>query len=221
MSTIRFIGDVHGRNKQYERIIKDCDRSVQVGDMGIGFFRIDYEGVKKSSNPSFDKMAKGNHRFIRGNHDNPQHCQNHPFCIPDGTFEDGVYHLGGAISIDKAYRTENIDWWSDEELSQTRLDIELELYKEYKPDIVVSHDCPESIARIIMDILNIRDKEKFPSRTRETLEKMFYHHQPKLWVFGHWHKTVRFNQLGCEFQCLGELEYLDIELNDFKRINNV
>lgn len=216
MTVLRFIGDVHGKYKQYEKLISECSHSVQVGDMGIGFFKFRGSEVVKMKNPSFDKMMKGSHRFIRGNHDNPQHCLNHPCCISDGAFEvisgKKIYYLGGAVSIDKVYRTEGMDWWPDEELSAERLKIEVDLYKEIQPDIVVTHDCPESIARQMMDILNIYDKEKYPSRTRQALESMFYFHKPKLWIFGHWHKDVRFNQVGTDFQCLGELSYRDVDL---------
>lgn len=34
---IRFIGDVHCKWSKYEKLIKGCDRSVQVGDFGVGF----------------------------------------------------------------------------------------------------------------------------------------------------------------------------------------
>lgn len=216
LTEVRFIGDVHGRYNPYEKIIQSCSHSIQVGDMGVGFFSVKQGEIKKSKNPSFDKMSKGWHKFIRGNHDNPQHCLNHPHCLEDGgVYELGdsrVYTLGGAVSIDRAYRTEGLDWWPDEELPQNRLDIEVELYKEIKPDVVVTHDCPESIARQVMDILNIYDKDKFPSRTRLALDQMLFHHQPRHWIFGHWHKDMEFNQAGTNFICLAELSYIDLEL---------
>ena len=34
---MRFIDDVHGKIDQYLKIIADCDESIQVGDMGVGF----------------------------------------------------------------------------------------------------------------------------------------------------------------------------------------
>ena len=32
-----FIGDVHGKYNRYRDIIRDCENTIQVGDMGIGF----------------------------------------------------------------------------------------------------------------------------------------------------------------------------------------
>lgn len=214
-STVRFIGDVHGKFRQYKRIISECDRSIQVGDLGVGFFGLRGGEIKALANPPFDAMSKGDHRFIRGNHDNPQSCINHPYWIGDGeSFTVGnskLYFLGGAGSIDRHYRTEGLDWWPDEELSRERLNIEVAEYIDLKPDVVVTHDCPDSIANEILMAFN---ESKFAngSRTRQALDSMFYFHQPKYWIFGHWHKDMNFNSGGTNFICLGELSFLDLEL---------
>lgn len=73
MKSIRFIGDVHGNWKRYKKIINDCDTSIQVGDFGVGFISKITEQVH--SNPPYDHMKRGDHRFIRGNHDNPNVCK--------------------------------------------------------------------------------------------------------------------------------------------------
>ena len=212
---IRFIGDVHGRYRQYKKIIQGCDESIQVGDMGVGFFGMRGGEIKPFSNPPYDSMAKGNHRFIRGNHDNPQACQNHHFWIPDGeVLYDKIYCLGGAVSVDRHFRTEGLDWWPDEELSTSRLEVEVDVYKEVKPSVVVTHDCPDSIANEILMVFR-QEKINDGSRTRQALESMFHFHQPKLWIFGHWHKTISFTSGGTRFQCLGELEYLDIDIDQY------
>ena len=36
---LRVIGDVHGKIAEYLAICSECDRSVQLGDMGLGFQR--------------------------------------------------------------------------------------------------------------------------------------------------------------------------------------
>ena len=71
-TSMRFIGDVHGKWKKYKRIIKDCDASIQVGDLGLGFVRKHgWSAGQIYSNPPHYAMVKGDHKFIRGNHDNP------------------------------------------------------------------------------------------------------------------------------------------------------
>lgn len=217
MTKIRLIGDVHGHWQAYKRIIDGCPHpTLQVGDMGVGFKRWDpvEEKLVVRSNPPYDAMSKGDNRFIRGNHDSPEDCSRHPYWVPDGAVHHGIFCVGGASSIDRAYRTEGIDWWPDEELGQLELNEIVADYSELKPSVVVTHECPESVADQLMAAFN---KTKFEdrSRTRQALEVMLYHHQPKLWVFGHWHHSAMFKMAGCHFVCLNELEHLDVELDDF------
>ena len=102
----KLVGDVHGKFHRYEKLIKDCDASIQVGDFGVGFFYIFGDHRVPMANPPYDSIKKGNHRFIRGNHDNPDVCRRQSYWIPDGTIEDHVLFVGGAHSIDRHIRTE-------------------------------------------------------------------------------------------------------------------
>lgn len=208
---IRLIGDVHGYYQRYKKIIKQVDNSIQLGDMGVGFKALRQGEVKYLKNPPFDAMSKGNHLFIRGNHDNPEVCKKHKYWIPDGTYlYDKIFCVGGAKSIDRVFRTEGWDWWPEEELSYEELDKIIQKYIEIKPDYVVSHECPNSIANEILQAFN-RSKIEDGSRTRQALEVMFYHHKPKRWWFGHWHESLEFKSGGTQFRCLNELEYEDYE----------
>lgn len=208
---VRFIGDVHGKFSQYKAIIRDVPFSIQVGDMGVGFYKLKGGEVVPSSNPPFDNMSQGRHLFIRGNHDNPEICRRHKYWIPDGTHLDNRFFcLGGATSIDRAWRTEGIDWWPDEQLSYEELQKQIDRYTEIKPDIVITHECPQSVADQILRTFNMAKLNDF-SRTREALERMFYSHQPKYWVFGHWHQSIEFKHGNTIFRCLTELEYEDYE----------
>lgn len=212
---VRFIGDVHGKFKRYREIIRDIPASIQVGDMGVGFKALRGGEIVDLANPPFDAMSEGDHLFIRGNHDNPEVCKKHQFHIPDGTYLDNkIFCLGGAVSIDRQWRTEGLDWWPDEELSNEELDRLVHKYFSIKPDIVVTHDCPESIANQIMGAFN-KVKIEDGSRTRQALEIMFHKHQPKLWVFGHWHHSLNFMSGGTNFRCLGELEYEDYDVDEW------
>lgn len=205
-----FIGDLHGKYRQYERIISTCRNSIQVGDMGVGFFYGSLEWPRAAPNPSYDKMINGDHRFIRGNHDNPSVCRRHSQWIPDGHVEGDMMFVGGGLSIDRSQRTEGLDWWPDEELSTPELHTIVDLYIKTKPRIMVTHECPESVADIMMAISG-RRKLDFPSRTRQALQSMFEIHQPDRWIYGHWH--VSFDQVieGTRFVCLNELEAREFE----------
>lgn len=212
----RFIGDVHGRYDRYKKVIKDCPVSVQVGDMGVGFRRYYVDGRDGHGdvygNPPFDHMKRGNHRFIRGNHDNPDECRKHPMWIPDGTVEDDVMYVGGGLSIDKAYRIPGFSWWEDEELSGDDLTRIGEVYDVARPGVMVTHEAPESVACTLTNRLKL----EYPSRTRRVFQEMFDTHQPKVWIFGHWHQSFDQTISGTRFVCLNELEYLDLDLSSLQ-----
>lgn len=202
----RFIGDVHGKYRQYKKILKAGPDTIQIGDMGVGFRRRDGSAYE---NPPFDKMREGNHRFIRGNHDNPAVCKNHSQWIPDGHVEGDMMFVGGAVSVDQAYRQEGYDWWPDEELNHNQLLAIVDKYIEVRPRIMVTHDCPEEIAHYLC-ALSGRRKLDFPSRSRQAFQSMFQLHQPEVWVFGHWHYSYEMKILGTLWICLNELEVIDI-----------
>lgn len=209
MTKIRFIGDVHGKWNRYKKIIQDCPRSIQVGDFGIGFYNPHTESY---SRPPHDAMAKGDHKFIRGNHDNPTHCRTHPFWISDGeVIDDSIFCVGGALSIDKHLRTEGLDWWEREELTYSEFLILTEVYETVKPSVVVTHECPEEV---VNHVLRQKNKVKYDisSITRQFFDDLLHIHKPDLWVHGHWHFDHHTLIDGVEFIGLGELSYLDLEV---------
>lgn len=214
MSTIRFIGDVHGRYKGYIHLIKDGPPSIQVGDMGIGFrYESGYREGEPVRNPPHYRMLQGGHRFIRGNHDNPQACANHSQWIKDGHIEDAMMFVGGAVSIDRDFRREGYSWWPDEELSEEVLNGLISKSIMDKPKIMVTHECPQEVAEV-MELIAGRGKlhPAWPSRTRIAFQQMWSAYSPKLWIFGHWHKSFDKVLRGTRFICLAELEYKDIDV---------
>jgi hypothetical protein len=179
------------------------ERTIQVGDFGIGFAgpywheRVD------------DLHSSGNYRFIRGNHDNPKKCQEMVGWIPDGFVENDVMFIGGAWSIDYAYRTEGVSWWRDEELSIVELNQLINVYGATKPRVMITHDCPTSIAN---KMFLTQTGRQYITRTAEALQAMIDIHQPEFYFFGHWHRTMQYKYGRTVFQCLDELDYVDIEL---------
>ena len=201
------IGDIHGLFWDYKKLIKDvgAKRSLQLGDFGLGFL----------NTMTFPDMSdvEGDHLFIRGNHDNPAICRADKHCAGDfgvleGRFIDGLYDklffIAGAWSIDQAYRTPNISWWEDEQLSHEELGKAIDKYKEEQPDIVVSHDCPT----LILNYLH--GSRVIPTRTSQAMDAMFLERKPSYWIFAHHHVSWRKNIDGCTFICLNEMETLDI-----------
>jgi Icc-related predicted phosphoesterase len=194
---IRFAGDIHAEFSKYFFTLEGVTNSVQVGDYGIGFRDIP---VNLRDHP-------GNHRFIRGNHDNPHLCSSYHNFIADGHTEtiDGVkfMYLGGAYSIDKDWRTPGIDWWYEEELSYAELERMISIYEEFKPDVMVAHELPDTQVMPVFTANNPNfTKFAVGSRTRDAMNVMFEIHKPQYWIFGHWHKNARVNIEGTTFVCL-------------------
>lgn len=183
--------------------------------MGVGFRR--WPHGEAEINPPYDKMVAGGHRFIRGNHDNPSVCSRHSQYILDGTIEGNMMFIGGPLSIDKAFRIEDYSYWPDEELYQSALDDLIETVTKTKPGIMITHECPESVAAMILSTLPAvvngvaKMDPRFASRTRVAFERMFAAHKPKLWIFGHWHVPFDYIHEGCRFICLPELATIDID----------
>ncbi len=209
-NTIKIVGDVHGKTGDYKRIVRDMparQRSIQIGDMGVGFSGVVVHDMSQD------------HKWFRGNHDNPEKCRKHPNYLGDyGYFpEDSLFWMAGAYSIDKMYRQIGVSWWPDEELIYSDMDKAIKLYKEVKPDYVLSHDAPASIGRMLLaDLIGPSalsvDNDGTRSKTSEALQEMFDSHQPKEWVFGHWHVNKTINFKATKFTCVPELGVYDLDI---------
>jgi predicted phosphodiesterase len=185
------IGDVHGKVDKYWKILqKHKGESIQAGDFG---FKKEHEWHLKNIDNSRSKICFGNHddyTYLN----KPHSCGNYSY-----RDELGLMTVRGAYSIDRAIRTEGRDWWREEEMTYKAM---LEIYDFYAktlPNIVISHDCP-NIARI--ELFDCFDK----SSTSNLLQSLYNAHEPSLWVFGHWHKSVDKVIGKTRFVCLNELE---------------
>jgi hypothetical protein len=206
---VRLIGDIHGKVPEYLHVIDGVDDSIQIGDFGMGF------GLRGKADFTDNLISQcpGRHRFIRGNHDDPDECARSGRFVRDGSIEGKVMFLGGAASIDRDWRVEGIDWWPGEELSTARLGDMIAIYDKHRPDVLITHECPEFFAKEKM-IKLVNGDAAFPSRTRDALDAMYAIQPPKLHVFGHWHHDLSYehHRTGTRFVCLNELSYMDIDL---------
>lgn len=205
----RIIGDIHGFFNDYKVLLQGVDSSIQVGDFGMGFYGINWHKAVKR----FQKNTK--HRFIRGNHDSPEECKKQPGWIRDGLVENTTMYIGGAWSIDHYLRREGVSWWRDEELSYVELDALIDVYAITKPKVMITHDCPHSVAKAMFPECTLH-KPIIKTRTSVAFDTMFEIHRPDVWFFGHWHYTREVDIHGTHFHCLSELDYIDFDLNDMK-----
>lgn len=207
MKKLRIIGDVHQEYAKYIALTESCDYSLQLGDMGFN-----YDPIRK--------LDGNKHKHFFGNHDNRDANPAPGYIGGFGTYEiNGIpfFFIDGGFSIDYKYRQEYErvkgvkTWWEDEELSHDAMCLALEWYKETKPELMITHECPSQIAKIIgkPDVLRNFgfDPNTFTTRTSELLQACFEAYQPTLWVFGHYHNYQDLTQGRTRFICLDQLGY--------------
>lgn len=211
-----FLGDCHCEFKTYNWIlnkmmqskgseqVKGLDCSLQVGDMGL-FFGEDVEALQGISMQ---------HRFIRGNHDNPELCRTIPNCMPDWGYDEytGIFWVSGGFSIDAAERQRIFKrkevkapvWWHDEEIAKEEHKKICKAYAEAEPKILVSHMGPPAIKAIALPWMD--PKQKNQSNTEALLYDLWCIYPPDLWICGHYHKRIEWNAGKTDFVVLNEMK---------------
>jgi Icc-related predicted phosphoesterase len=225
---ILICGDSHGEWGKLNRLLakKQPDIAIICGDFGywpslieevVGYGRSESTTryVKKESN-CLSKIKPGKTKiyWVDGNHE--QHSElnqyqdgnihelakNIFFCsrgstllLPDGR---NILFIGGARSIDKNQRIENVDWFREETISIKDYN---KAVSHKKVDIVISHTTPEYFAPDLIkgNLAKIND----PSC--KALDGIFDKYKPKVWYFGHWHLYKEGYFKGCQWTCLNYL----------------
>ncbi len=183
---------------------KGMDCSLQCGDMSVGFplsgDSINF--VKDGKDWPAEIDAK--HKFIRGNHDDPELCRTHPNYLGEWGFipEPNMFYVSGGFSIDYERRIPNLTWWKDEQLTEKQMKQAFAAYELHRPKIMVSHECPLSMKK---DVVTNEWKLEHDSYTEKLLQAMLEVHQPEQWIFGHHHQRKEIDKNGTHFVCLDEL----------------
>lgn len=199
---ITLIGDLHGKYKRYHEIIREKNRhpyTIQLGDFGFLF-------------ETLNNVDPDKHKIVGGNHDNYSKIINIPHYLGDYGYTSlngvNLFYYRGAYSIDKQHRTIGIDWWPEEQVSVEQFMKARELYRSIKPDIMLTHDCPETISPYLLN----PGAQIYQNQTGYFLQELFNIHQPKRWFFGHYHKSWQMTINGTDFRCLNELETCSLEI---------
>lgn len=202
---LRLIGDVHGRIGDYLALTKDCDFSIQLGDLSYDWSIL-------------EKVDPKNHKLLPGNHDAWPDIEQYKdwLLYPYGMVKFGsweAYFVAGAYSIDRGLRMKDYDWFPEEELPFTELYKAYVVYTHIKPKVVISHELPtEMIDLLGMKGIRLDPPFKIKSTTQQTLQMMLEAHRPKEWYGGHWHLDASKKKDGCYFRCLAECSYKDIDV---------
>jgi len=222
---ILICGDTHMEFGKLNQLLskKQPDMVIVVGDFGywpsLMEVRLNYgwggsttNYIKKETN-CLSKIKPGKTKiyWVDGNHE--QHSElnkyqngkihelekNIFFCSRGSslTLSDGrnVLFIGGAYSIDKNQRTERVDWFHEETISNKDYD---KAISHEKIDIVISHTAPEYFAP---DLMN-GNMAKIYDPSCKALNGIFDKYKPPLWYFGHWHFYKEAVFKGCYWTCL-------------------
>jgi hypothetical protein len=208
---IEFISENTLLKKYKEYLYKKINYQIILGDAGFL-----WPENEKSEAFNYNELAKrpfpvlyvvGNHEPVLGRSDLPEvdigigekvvminkekpftaylkrgkiyNIENHKFLV-----------LGGALSIDKVYRTSGKSWWEQEYWSDDeKTAISLLLLNENNFDYVLSHTGPSRINRVINNVDSaympkIKDEV---SVLNEIIDGKI---TCKQWFCGHWHKDV-------------------------------
>lgn len=257
MSNIYFFGDTHGSldiDKIFMPSYQADDYIIVCGDFGVLWS--DETGVFKQDD-MLEKEAKLKERiqtlpctllFIDGNHENFNRLntlkQVERFESIVGEYiKDKCYHLkrgniynitghtiftmGGALSIDKAWRAERLSWWRQEAITQMELENALHNIQNYKGkiELVVTHTCPQSFLSPLSELINIDHKihDENPYKLEKIKNALIDNHQkPQFWIFGHWHRDVNFTSDEIEantlyLHCLKLDKHKNFERFDFRK----
>lgn len=197
---ITLIGDLHGKYERYHRIIRQTEKhpyTLQIGDFG---FRLD----------TLKNVDSTKHLILPGNHDQYDICYNYPHFLGDYGYTSlnriEFFYYRGAYSIDRQYRTVGIDWWENEQVSIDQFMKARELYRTIKPKIVITHDCPQNIASMMLE----PGQRIYENTTGWALQELLNIHEPNLWFFGHHHQSRTIQYGNTKFICLDELETYEL-----------
>lgn len=230
---LAMLGDIHGNIFSLDRAIQqaadnDAKALIQVGDFGLMSWRmLDHADFKEVLGHSPIPVY-----FIDGNHDDCSYWVQqeniiNPFDIPNLFYvpRGSVYSwggltmafLGGAASIDKAYRLRNRwHWDKNENISPEQVDRLMQNCKGRTIDILVTHVPPQSVIKA-----NFPDTGKLqfgvgldwedPNAT--IVEDIWQNLGKPLSISGHMHRSVR----GPNYQILNIDEVLILDTEDFRK----
>jgi len=99
-----------------------------------------------------------------------------------------VFTFGGALSIDKEFRSRGYDWWEQEEANQAEVEYAMQNLENHgnSVDIIVTHTIPQSLIYKLDSIKSIK-----VDQTAKFLDIVYASVQYSAWVAGHFHQDVK------------------------------
>ena len=216
MNKIYLIGDTHGTYAEVKKVFTkyelNQDYIIVLGDFGFIWNPKEAKHLLKQLEYL---MTKFNSQllFVDGNHENFELLSFYPVEEWNGgkiqVISPHVKHLmrgqvfeiegkkfftmGGADSIDKAYRTNRISWWEEENITYADLQEaskNLALHND-TVDYVLTHTCPLNVKHAM------KMKIEFDNSNENKLQEIANTINFKHWYFGHYHIDWSFKNYTC------------------------
>lgn len=220
--TVYVTGDKHGEvemsrlfKKNRKVNLTEEDILIIAGDFGLLWS--EPTSSRERNYLDFLTNAKWTTIFVDGNHENHNILDNLPLVHKYenllGQVNDKIYHakrghiyniqghsiftFGGALSIDKYRREENVSWWAREIPSEIEHNEAIENIKQFgrEFDYVITHTAPSHICELIMNETNNSAKKFDPVPLM--LDDFYNIIKFKKWYFGHWHINKEFDNFHC------------------------
>lgn len=119
--------------------------------------------------------------------------------------------VGGAVSVDRALRTPNVDWWPDEEVTAAQA---RQVAADGPADVVLAHDCPAKVDLKLDPVPDWYGWAKGDLRRsdehRELLWAVAWETRPRWWIHGHYH---RYHQTAADLG-YGPVEVTGLDCNN-------
>jgi len=194
-------GDTHGENDIMKLSNKNFPRGKELTKNDYVIIQAKYL-LKFLNERNFTTL------FIRGNHDNFPRLETYPNVekfgsivkqISDSVFylldshiydidNNKIFCLGGAQSIDKIWRVEDVSWWKEEIPSYKTIQEGFDRLKSIgnKVDYVFTHAIHMNAYLYVYD----ETSEKYNDPMNKTLQVLYDTIECKKYYCGHYHKDI-------------------------------
>jgi predicted phosphodiesterase len=213
---IYLLGDTHGnftKLKRYSNYLSPDDIVIHVGDFGV-YHKVLFDWERYLFPEGFPCKLM----FIDGNHEDFSLLYNYPidkktglrpifknlYHIPRGTvmeLEGKLFgFLGGGESIDKAFRTEGLSWWSEERISEEDVELLISNVGNRQLDYLITHTCTHDFRERYFGTLDLKKwklNEGWEDISMYMMDRVVSTLKPKMHIFGHMHRSIREKKLIC------------------------
>lgn len=155
---LAIMSDIHGDVEFFNRWLKGLPEDtvvIQLGDHGFGW----NQDRRRPIRPVY--ALWGNHDVypkVRGVTEVTE-VFNNVWYVPRGEVMElagrRIGFLGGADSVDKIYRQEEIDWWADERIHPSDAERLVANVSNTPLDLMITHTPPAKAVEHILDLWNV------------------------------------------------------------------